>query len=236
MVATMRGFQDATRARMSTGNGHRMVLAAVVAGTLALSGCGSGGTKTVSVSSAVTPGSTTQTSTTTRTTPSSPATTTPKGTGTSTTTAQGGEETTRTTTAPAFTRESTSAEGLGTALATIKAHGFTADDTSDYHPEQTLRVLVGTRTGSGDGYEQQAFFFVDGRYIGTDASEPSASVRVVGQSDTEVTLAYPLYRAHDPLCCPGGGQATVHFQLNNGRLVPLNPIPPASSQQGLSRQ
>ncbi len=79
---------------------------------------------------------------------------------------------------------------------------------------------------------QQAFFFVDGRYIGTDAKEPSASVKVVSQSDTEVTLAYPLYRHSDPLCCPGGGQATVHFVLDNGRLQALDPIPPASSTHG----
>jgi hypothetical protein len=117
----------------------------------------------------------------------------------------------------------------------VKAHGFTANGTSDYHPDQTLRVLTATRTGSGDGYAQQAFFFVDNRYIGTDTSQPSAGVKVVAQGDTEVTLAYPLYRPHDPLCCPGGGQATVRFQLNNGRLVPLGTIPPASSTTGLSR-
>ena len=34
-----------------------------------------------------------------------------------------------------------------------------------------LRVLVATRTGSGDGYGQQAFFFLDGHYLGTDAKE-----------------------------------------------------------------
>lgn len=121
-------------------------------------------------------------------------------------------------------------------MAVVKTHGYTPDNTSDYHPQQTLTVLVGTRTGSGDGYDQRAFFFLDGRYIGTDSSQPSASIRVVGQSDTEVVLAYPLYRPHDPLCCPGGGQATVHFQLNDGKLVPLQPIPPASSQTGTSRQ
>ncbi len=208
-----------------------MLLLAATAGALALSGCGSGGTKTVSVSSATsaTLGTTTQSTTATSTTPSSPKTT---GTGA---TATGGAEATRTTTAPAFTREPTSAEGLSGALAVVKAHGFTANNTSDYHTAQTLRVLVGTRTGSGDGYAQQAFFFVGGRYIGTDTSRPSASVKVVGQGDTEVTLAYPLYRPHDPLCCPGGGQASVRFQLNNGRLVALGSIPPASSQTGLSR-
>jgi len=96
-------------------------------------------------------------------------------------------------------------------------------------------VLVGTRTGSADGYGQQAFFFVNGRYIGTDAKESSASVRVVSQSDTEVTLAYPLYRKNDPLCCPGGGTATVRFQLNNGRLTALGTIPPASRGSTPSR-
>jgi hypothetical protein len=59
---------------------------------------------------------------------------------------------------------------------------------------------------------------------------------VVSQGDTEVTLAYPLYRNGDPLCCPGGGQALVPFQLNNGKLAPLEPIPPSSSGSALSRQ
>jgi hypothetical protein len=145
-------------------------------------------------------------------------------------------EGTRTTTAPAFTKQSAAAEGLTAALAIVKAHGYTAGDSSDYHPGQTLRVLVGTRTGSGDGYGQQAFFFVGHHYLGTDTSEPSARVKVVEQGDTEVTLAYPLYKAHDPLCCASSGQAVVHFQLNNGRLVPLNPIPPANSTTGTSRQ
>jgi hypothetical protein len=212
-----------------------MPFACLAASLLALSGCGSGGTKTVSVSSASTAGATAQSTTTTGTTRSSPTTTTQTSTA-PTTSGQGGVEATRTTTAPAFTRQTGGAEGLGAALAVVRAHGYTAGDTSDYHPEQTLRVLVGTGTGSSDGHGQQAFFFVGDRYIGTDTSEPSASVKVTGQSDTEVTLAYPLYRTHDPLCCPGGGQASVRFQLNNGRLVPLSPIPPASSQSGLSRQ
>jgi hypothetical protein len=115
-------------------------------------------------------------------------------------------------------------------VAVVNAHGYTAGETSTYRPDQTLRVLVGTRTGSSDGYGQQAFFFVNGRYIGTDASEPSASVKVVGQSDTEVTLAYPIYKAGDPASHPSGGEKTVRFQLNNGHLVALNPIPPVASR------
>jgi hypothetical protein len=217
-------------ATTSTSKRYRMLLAGLAAGLIALSGCGSGGTKTVSVSSAATSGTTAQRTATTGSNQPSP-----KTTSTSTTAPSGGEAT-RTSTAPAFTKQPASAEGLSGALAVVKAHGFTPNNTSDYHSQQTLRVLVATRTGSGDGYAQQAFFFVGGRYIGTDASQPSATLRVIGQSDTQITLAYPLYRAHDALCCPSGGEARVSFQLNNGRLAPLQPIPPTSSPTGLSRQ
>lgn len=118
----------------------------------------------------------------------------------------------------------------------VREHGYVVKDTSDYHPDQTLRVLIGTGAHSNDGYDQRAFFFIDGRYIGTDSSTPSAQVSVVSQGDTEVTLGYAMYRLHDPLCCPSGGQAKVTFQLNNGQLAPLSPIPPAESRTGLSRQ
>ena len=66
---------------------------------------------------------------------------------------------------PAFTHLPTAAEGLAGAVATVRARGFTPNNTSDYHSSQTLGVLIGTRTGSGDGYGQQAFFFVNGRVV-----------------------------------------------------------------------
>jgi hypothetical protein len=217
-------------ARMFTPKQTRISLLLLAVGVGGLVGCGSGGTKTVSVSSATPSGTATKRAPTQSTLPSSPSTKTTTGASTT-----GGVEATRTTTAPAFTKEAGSSGGLSGAVAVVKAHGFTPNNTSDYRSGQTLRVLAATRTGSGDGYTQQAFFFVGNRYIGTDTSQPSAGVKVVAQSDTEVTLAYPLYRPHDPLCCPGGGQATVHFQLNNGHLVPLGTIPPSSSTTGLSR-
>ncbi|HEY0517015.1 MAG TPA: LppP/LprE family lipoprotein [Solirubrobacteraceae bacterium] len=193
---------------------------------LGLSACGGGSTKTVTAASS--PQSapstgTTQTTTTRTTAPSAPTST--------------GTTTTRTAPEPAFTEEhkTTQAEGASAAAALVRARGFTPSDTSQYHSNQTLRVLTGTRTGSGDGYGQQAFFFLDGHYLGTDTKEPSAQLRVVSQSDTEVGIAYPLYRHSDPLCCPGGGTRVVHFALNNGKLSALDPIPPASSATGLSR-
>jgi LppP/LprE lipoprotein len=208
------------------------ILITVLAGLSALSGCGSSSTKTVSVAGTigasggvtnpggVTAGQTASTPTTTKTESrqSTPA------------------QSTRTATAPAFTKETSGGEGVDQAVAVVKAHGYTPDDTATYHHNQTLQVLVATRTGSADGYAQQAFFFVDGRYLGTDTSTPSAGIKLVSQGDTEATLAYRLYRPGDPLCCARGGEATVRFALNNGRLVPLNPIPPANSSTAASRQ
>ncbi len=213
-------------------------LAALTVGLL-LSGCG-GGTKTVTAASAPTQTTTTSAQPATKTT--STATTTPStSTVPAQTTTSGGTSgpastPARTAPAPAFTKPEGGGEGLSGAEAVVRAKGFTATDTSDYRSGQALRVLIGTRNGSSDGHGQQAFFFVNNSYIGTDAKEPSATVKVMAQSDTEVTLAYQLYRANDPLCCPGGGQTTVRFQLNNGKLAPLDPIPPASSTTGLSRQ
>lgn len=220
-----------------------------------LAGCG-GGTKTVSVSSSAQASTAaTQPTVTTRSTPaaSHPPTTTKSQaspTETTGTTAAGGTaagatgpSTTRTAPEPAFTNHgggTSAGEAAGSevaaAVAAVKAQGYTPNDAAEYHPHQTLTVLLGTRTGSADGYDQRAFFFEDGRYIGTDSSQPSASMRVVSQGETEVVIAYALYRSHDPLCCPSGGQATVHFQLDDGQLTPLQPIPPTQSATGLSRQ
>lgn len=200
---------------MRRGFRPRSTLSLGVALTALLGGCG-GATKTVTVASTPLPEQTTtaprtSTTTTRARTPTTPA---PSENG-----ATSGPTTTRTAPEPAFTRPPSTAEGLSGAEAVLQAQGFTARSTSDYHPGQTLRVLVGTRTGSGE----RAFFFVAGHYIGTDAKEPSAQIRVVSQSDTEVTLAYSLSGA--------GHEANVRFQLNNGKLTPLDSIPPASSRQ-----
>lgn len=224
------------------------ITVAVAAGAIALIGCGES-TKTVSVSSAPPTGTRASTTTTSNaTTPSTaPTTTTGASTSPSTTSTPSPTSTpstTRTAPAPAFAEQERttsasggrSAEGAEGALAVLREHGYVTKNTSEYHPNQTLRVLIGTGASSNDGYDKRAFFFVDGRYIGTDTSTPSAQVSVVSQGDTEVTLAYSLYRPHDSLCCPSGGQAKVTFQLNDGKLTPLQPIPPEQSSTGLSRQ
>ncbi len=211
-------------------NALRASVAALLASAAALLAACGGGTKTVTVSSApLTPTSSTATPSTTQSTQTTPTQTSSTSTSTGTTTTRSAPE-------PAFTQSEAKAEGTSGAAAIVRARGYTPNETSQYHSDQTLRVLVGTRTGSADGYAQQAFFFVSGHYLGTDTKLPSATVKVISQADTEVTLGYALYREGDALVNPSGGEAHVTFQLNNGKLVALQKIPPAASNTGLSRQ
>jgi hypothetical protein len=212
----------------------RALLAALLGCAALLTACG-GGTKTVTVASG--PTGTAPPATSPAATATSPTTT---ASGATTAPSSGQTSTTHTAPEPAFAeheagKSTAGGEGAAAAAAVVRAHGYTPNDTSQYHGNQTLRVLVGTHAGSGDGHGQQAFFFVQGRYIGTDTAAPSATVNVVSQSDTAVTLGYPLYRSKDALCCPSGGQADVRFELNNGKLSPVQPIPPLHSSSGLSR-
>ncbi len=209
----------------------RTLAGMLCAGAVALLVACGGSTKTVTEASTPPLTQSTATTSTAPATKSTGTATTPKPTTTTTP-----STTTHAAPEPAFTQNESKAEGLSAASAVVRERGYTPNDASDYHSDQALRVLVGTRTGSGDGYGQQAFFFVNGRYIGTDSKESSATLKVVSQTDTEVTLGYPLYRKGDPLSSPSGGEAKVTFQLNNGKLTPLGKIPSASTSAALSRQ
>jgi LppP/LprE lipoprotein len=217
-------------------------LAAIVAAltaALAIAGCGSGTTTTVSVGRRAAPPSATGAGAAKQSAPA-PATA-PTGTlGTSPHSSTAGGQTaagpSRTAAGPAFTQGQAGSESLTAGLELLRRNGFTAVSEAAYHAGQTLRVLIGTRNSATGGQDQQAFFFDDGRYLGTDTSQPSASIDVVSQSDTEVTLAYSLYRPRDARCCPEGGRASVRFTLDNGSLQALDPIPPVSSSSAPSRQ
>jgi hypothetical protein len=180
---------------------RRVCLIAIAA--LALGGCGGSDTRTVTPETIAVP---------------KPAPTT-----------QTQSQATQTQATQTQTTPSAPLDARSAAIAKVRALGYVPDDPSQWNETQTLRVLVGTRKGSGDGYAKRAFFFVGRRYIGTDTSGDSAGVRVDGQSDTTITLAYALYGPHDALCCPGG-TGVVRYQWNGSKLVPLDPIPPASKR------
>lgn len=96
-------------------------------------------------------------------------------------------------------------------------------------------AVVGTRSVT-TGTIQRAFFFVRGRFVGTDTSAPSGQISVIRQAGTHVTVQYALYRPEDPLSTPSGGTANVRYALCAGRIVPLDAIPTNDPAAPLSRR
>ena len=115
----------------------------------------------------------------------------------------------------------------------VRGKGFTADDTSDFTtpPLDGLHVLIGTATGSADGYSKQAFFFAHGRFLRTDLPSPSAGIRLAWRNDTTVALSYSVYKPNEPMCCPTGGGMIVRFQWNGTKLRTLDPVPSAAARR-----
>lgn len=123
----------------------------------------------------------------------------------------------------------TPASTLYAATTVVNSRGYTIHDTSTFQAGMTLNILIGVKTGSADGYDKLAFFFVNGQYIGTDTLQPSASIRMVWRTGDTIALSYNLYQGGDPMCCPTGGAATVRYYWDGKTLTPLDPIPPVFS-------
>lgn len=108
----------------------------------------------------------------------------------------------------------------------VEAQGYEPVNLRAYHPDQTLRVLLGEPSvatrAAGVAEGRRAFFFVGGDYIGTDAAEPSAELRILDQTQNTVTLRYGLSTGED---------ARVRFKWADGSLAPQQAVPPAAARQ-----
>jgi hypothetical protein len=112
----------------------------------------------------------------------------------------------------------------------MRTQGFEPVAISTYKPRQSLRVLIGRPKASNGVRGRRAFFFVREQYIGTDSSSPSARLKVASQDNSKITLAYTRFAAGDKPCCPSDGTVNVRFSMGNGRLQPLDPIPPPAAR------
>jgi LppP/LprE lipoprotein len=107
----------------------------------------------------------------------------------------------------------------------VRRQGYTPTDLDDYKVDNELRVLVGEPVGATPA-GMRAFFFVEGEYIGLDATSPSGKLRAGRQLEREITLVYTLYEEGDEACCPSGGDTRVHFVWTGEALEPREEIPP----------
>ena len=138
-----------------------------------------------------------------------------------------------TTTAPTTAPPTSTAPApasLSAAEAVVRGDGYTpySDSASNWDPSAQINVILGTLTGSADGFNNWAFFFAGNTFIGHDASNPSNQISVFGRTSNVITLSYQLFAPNDPLCCPTAPSQNVRYQYANGVLTPLDPIPPSS--------
>jgi hypothetical protein len=124
---------------------------------------------------------------------------------------------------------------LAAAVARVRRAGYTPDRIIGWDPTATLNTLLATRTGSGLGYNRKVFFFIKGRFVGTDATRPSAQIIPLWQDDITAALLYVLYKRGDPVCCPTGGGRIVRFRWNGQRLLPLGGVPTDDRRAPLHR-
>jgi hypothetical protein len=112
---------------------------------------------------------------------------------------------------------------LRRAVAVLRRHGAVPVRRSDWRPRAVLRVLVGRPRRAPDG-PRRAFFFARGRLVGHDARGGSAHLRVAAAGRRAVVL---VYRVH------GGERAVrVRFRWTQGRVAPLDRIPPLAARRG----
>jgi serine/threonine protein kinase len=97
-----------------------------------------------------------------------------------------------------------------------------------WDPDTPLNVIVAAYTGGASG-PLKAFFFGDGKYLGTDTPDGSGGLSAKRDDGTMVTLTYPIYAVGDPQCCPSGTQ-DVRFSWTAGQLEVLDPIPPVDER------
>jgi hypothetical protein len=114
---------------------------------------------------------------------------------------------------------------LSQAEAVVQAQGYTPVNSDGFTNDNRLKVILATATGSADGYQQLAFFFADGRYLGNDSKDPSAGISLSDQTNDTVTLQYAVYAPGDPLSAPSQPSQTARFRYDGSRLTTLDPLP-----------
>ena len=106
------------------------------------------------------------------------------------------------------------------AVAEVRDQGYAPQDLDDYKIDHLLRVIVGEPVGDTPP-GMRAFFFVDGAFIGNDATAPSRELRPGRQLERNITLVYTV---------ASGDEERVHFVWDGKELEPQEQIPPAGER------
>lgn len=89
---------------------------------------------------------------------------------------------------------------------------------------QTLSAWIGDKMAS-DGHNQFVFFFLNGKYLGTDTANPSLEITSAEASGNGIAVTYPVYQKNDSFANPTGTPVTITYAWNGSALVPNKPYP-----------
>jgi len=115
-------------------------------------------------------------------------------------------------------------------IAWIKNKGYSVNGATPNATVKTasgsiLTAWIAAATQSQDGYNQFVFFFLNGRYIGTDTAKPSLEITSAKAAGQGIAVTYPVYRKSDSFANPTGTPVTITYTWNGSRLVPNKPYP-----------
>ncbi|MFB5191832.1 peptidoglycan-binding protein [Alicyclobacillus fastidiosus] len=124
--------------------------------------------------------------------------------------------------------------GAGTSVASevalIKGKGYSVNSATPNASVQTnsgdtLTAWIGVAR-QGDGHNQFVFFFLNGKYLGTDTAKPSAEITSAKPAGTgSIAVTYPVYKKNDSYANPTGVPDTITYHWNGSRLIPNKPYP-----------
>jgi hypothetical protein len=119
-------------------------------------------------------------------------------------------------------RQTALAPLLQDAVLRVRADEFLARSAETTFSEQGLSFIKGVAP-SVSGRGARVYFFLDGRFAGTDGGSQDAGV--VSNDGTTITIRYVLYKSTDAGCCPTGGEAIVRFEQRGDAVVAIDPLP-----------
>lgn len=128
----------------------------------------------------------------------------------------------------------------GNEIALINGKGYDVTSTTPNASVQTasgdtLSAWIGVKTAS-DGYNQFVFFFLNGKYLGTDTANPSIEISSAKAAGNGIAVTYPVYMSNDSFADPTGTPVTITYTWNGSKLVPNKPYPKQFQGSSLASQ